>query len=94
MENSKYSSLTDDQLLKKKSANKTIFTYLLAALIGMFLLVSLMFGYYVGADAATGGKGNFHYKPLLPFLFIFPIAYYLSKKEQKEIDEEIKKRNL
>lgn len=94
MENNKFSSLTDEQLLKKKSANKTNLTYLLAALIVMFLLASVVFGYYIGADAATGGKGNLHYKPLLPFLFIFPIAYYLNKKEQNEIEEEIKKRNL
>jgi hypothetical protein len=94
MENDKYSSLTDEQLLKKKSANKTNLTYLMAALIVMFLLASVVFGYYIGADIATGGKGNLHYKPLLPFLFIFPIAYYLNKKEQNEIEEEIKKRNL
>ena len=93
MENDKYSSLTDEQLLKKKSANKTNLTYLMAALIVMFLLASVVFGYYIGADIATGGNGNLHYKPLLPFLFIFPIAYYLNKKEQNEIEEEIKKRN-
>jgi hypothetical protein len=94
MENHKYASLTDEQLLKKKGDNKTIFNYLLAALIVMFIMTCFVFGYYIGADAATGGKGNLHYKPLLPFVFIFPIAYYLNKKEQKAIEEEIKKRNL
>jgi hypothetical protein len=94
MENNKYSALTDEQLLKKKGTNKRVLTFLLALLIVMFLITCFVFGYYIGADAATGGQGKLHYKPLLPFLFIFPIAYYLNKKEQKEIEEEIKKRNL
>lgn len=92
--NNKYTSLTNEQLLKKRDSNKGVFTFLLAALIVMFLLVCVIFGYYIGADAATGGKGNLHYKPLLPFVIVFPIAYYLNKKEQKEIGEEIKRRNL
>ena len=94
MENSKRSLLTDEQLLKKQSQNKKGLNFVLAAVIGTLLLASLIFGYYVGADAATGGKGNLYYKPLLPLLFILPIAFYLNKKEQKEIDEELKKRGL
>ena len=94
MENSKRSLLTDEQLLKKQSQNKKGLALLLATVVGAFLLASLIFGYYVGADAATGGKGNLYYKPLLPLLFILPIAFYLNKKEQKEIDEELKKRGL
>ncbi len=94
MENNEYSALTDEQLLKKKATNKTTLTYLTALLFVVALFACFIFGYYFGADTATGGKGNLHYLPLIPFIFIFPIAYYLNKKEQKDIAEEIKKRNL
>jgi hypothetical protein len=36
----KYASLTDEQLIKKRSAYKTIFKILLATLIVMFLFIS------------------------------------------------------
>lgn len=94
MQTNKYASFTDEQLLEKHRKNKMGFNLFVALFILLFILMCFSFGYYIGADAATGGKGKFHGTPFLFPLFLLVILYFTSKKDRKEFEEEIKRRNL
>lgn len=94
MENNKYASLTDEQLLEKQRKNKMTRNLFVGMIILCFIFLCFSFGYYIGADAATDGKGKFHGTPFIFPLFFFVILYFTSKKDRKEFEEEIKKRNL
>jgi hypothetical protein len=94
MKPEKLASLTDEQLLQRRKLLKSTQTFILATGIVALLIVCAMFGYSVGKDAATGGKGEFYYKPLIPFLLFFIIGNGAVSAEQKSINEEITKRNL
>jgi hypothetical protein len=94
MKPEKLAALTDEQLLKQRKLLKNTYKIVVATGIVSLLILSLMFGYYVGKDAATGGKGDFYYKPMLPFVLFFIIGNFVILSEQKSINEEIKKRNL
>ncbi|MER0441996.1 hypothetical protein [Emticicia sp. W12TSBA100-4] len=93
MEINKYASFTDEQLLEKQRKNKNTSNLLVALFILVFILLCFSFGYYIGADAATEGNGKFHGTPFLFPLFFLVLLYFTTKKDRKEIDEEIKKRN-
>lgn len=94
MKPEKIAALTDDELLKRNKLLKTTHTFIVATGIVALLVLCVLFGYSVGKDAATGGKGTFYYKPLIPFLLFFIIGNGVITSEQKSINEEIKKRNL
>ncbi len=94
MKPEKVAALTDIELLKRKQLLKNIHTFIVATGIVALLILCVMFGYSVGKDAATGGKGTFYYKPLIPFLLFFIIGNSVITSEQKSINDEIKKRNL
>ncbi|WP_064197691.1 MULTISPECIES: hypothetical protein [Emticicia] len=94
MENNKYASFTDERLLEKQRKNKMGFNLFVALFILLFILLCFSFGYYIGADAATDGQGKFHGTPFLFPLFFLVLLYFTSKKDRKEFEEEIKKRNL
>ena len=94
MKPEKLATLTNDELLKQKKLLKSTHKFIVATGIVSLFILCLLFGYYVGKDAATGGKGEFYYKPMLPFVLFFIIGNFVNLSEQKSIDEEIKKRNL
>lgn len=94
MKPEKVASLTDHELLNRKKLLKNTYTFIVATGIVALLIVCVMFGYSVGKDVATGGKGTFYYKPLIPFLLFFIIGNSVIASEQKSINDEIKKRNL
>ena len=94
MESNKYASLTDEQLLEKQRKNKMTSKLFIALVIIFFILICFSFGYYIGADAATSGKGKFHGTPFLFPLFSLVILYFANKKDRKEFEEEVKRRNL
>jgi hypothetical protein len=94
MKPEKIATLTDDELLKRNKLLKGTHTFIVATGIVALLVLCVLFGYSVGKDAATGGKGTFYYKPLIPFLLFFIIGNGVITSEQKSINEEIKKRNL
>jgi hypothetical protein len=94
MKPEKVAALTDTELLKRKKALKSTHTFIVATGIVALLVLCVMFGYSVGKDAATGGKGTFYYKPFIPFLLFFIIGNSFITSEQKSINDEIKKRNL
>lgn len=94
MKPEKVAALTDTELLKRKKLLKNTYTFILATGIIALLVVCMMFGYSVGKDVATGGKGTFYYKPLIPFLLFFIIGSSVITSEQKSVNDEIKKRNL
>lgn len=94
METNKYASFTDEQLLEKQRKNKMGFNLFVALFILLFILLCFSFGYYIGADAATGGKGKFHGTPFLFPLFFLIILYFTNKKDRKEFEEEVRRRNL
>lgn len=94
MQTNKYASFTDEQLLEKQRKNKKTSNLFVALVILLFIMICFSFGYYIGADAATNGKGKFHGTPFIfPLLFLV-ILYFSSKKDRKEFEEEIKRRNL
>ncbi|AEI49196.1 hypothetical protein [Runella slithyformis] len=94
MKPEKIAALTDTELLKRKKVLQSTHTFIVATGIVALLVLCMMFGYSVGKDAATGGKGTFYYKPLIPFLLFFIIGNSFISSEQKSINDEIKKRNL
>ena len=94
MKPEKIAALTDNELLKRRKLLKSTYTFIVATGIVALLVVCVMFGYSVGKDLATGGKGTFYYKPLIPFLLFFIIGNSVITSEQKSINDEIKKRNL
>lgn len=87
-------ALTDEELLKRMKWLKNIHKLILATGIVALVIGFLMFGYYVGKDAATGGKGEFQYKPLIPFVLLFIVGNSVLSNQQKSVNEEIKKRKL
>lgn len=94
METNKYASFTDEQMLEKQRKNKMTFNLFLALVILSFLMICLSFGYYVGADAATDGKGKFHGKPFFIPLVLILILYFSGTKDRKAFGEEMKRRSL
>lgn len=94
MKPEKLAILTNDELLKRKKSLKSTHKFIVATGVVSLLILCLLFGYYVGKDAATSGKGEFYYKPMLPFVLFFIIGNFVILSEQKSINEEIKKRNL
>lgn len=94
MENNKYASFTDEQLLEKQRKNKMTSNLFVALVILLFILICFSFGYYIGADAATDGQGKFHGTSFLFPLFFLVIIYFTNKKDRKEFEEEVKRRNL
>ncbi len=94
MENNKYALFTDEQLLEKLRKHKMAHGFILGVIILCFLFLCFSFGYYFGADAATGGKGEFHGWYFFAPIFLLLIAYFSGKKDRKEFEEEIKRRNL
>jgi hypothetical protein len=94
MKPEKVAALTDTELLKRKKVLKSTHTFIVATGIVALLVLCVMFGYSVGKDAATGGKGTFYYKPLIPFLLFFIVGTSVITSEQKAINDEIKKKKL
>ena len=94
MKPEKVAALTDTELLKRRTVLKSTHTFIVATGIIALLILCVMFGYSVGKDAATGGKGTFYYKPFIPFLLFFIIGNSFITSEQKSINDEIKRRNL
>lgn len=94
MKPEKVAAFTDNELLKRKKLLKNTHTFIVATGIVALLILSVMFGYSVGKDAATDGKGTFYYKPFIPFFLFFIIGNGVITSEQKSINDEIKKRNL
>lgn len=94
MKPEKVAALTDNELLKRRKLLKSTHTFIVATGIVALLVLCVLFGYSVGKDAATGEKGTFYYKPLIPFLLFFIIGNGVITSEQKSINDEIKKRNL
>ncbi len=94
MKPEKLATLTNDELLTRKKSLKSTHKFIVATGVVSLFILCLLFGYYVGKDAATGGKGEFYYKPMLPFVLFFIIGNFVIVSEQKSINEEIKKRNL
>ena len=94
MKPEKVAALTDDELLKRKKALKSTYTFIVATGTVALLVLCVLFGYSVGKDVATGGKGTFYYKPLIPFILFFIVGSVVITSEQKSINAEIKKRNL
>lgn len=94
MANNKYASFTDEQLLEKQRKNKMARNLFVGMIILCFIFLCFSFGYYIGADAATGGKGKFHGWYFFVPIFILLITYISSQKDRAAFKEEIKRRNL
>jgi hypothetical protein len=94
VENNKYTSFTDEQLLEKQRKNKMASGLFVGMIIMCFIFLCFSFGYYIGADAATGGKGKFHGGYFFAPIFILLIAYFSGKKDREAFEAEVKRRNL